>query len=193
LENKKITAEACVHHLHFSEENYAELGAKIKCNPAIKNISDREAIWKALLEDRIDIIATDHAPHTLEEKSRPYFEAPAGLPLVQHSLDLVYEEVRKGRLSMEKLVEKMCHAPAQCFKVNERGFLREGYHADVVIFDAENDWVVNKENILYKCGWSPLEGHAFKGKVTHTFVSGHLAYENGQFNRSKMGQRLSFN
>lgn len=192
LEKKRITAEACVHHLHFSREDYARLGALIKCNPAIKEKTDREAIWQAVLDNHIDIIATDHAPHTAEEKALPYFGAPAGLPLVQHALNMVLEQVQQGRLSLEKMVEKMCHAPATCFRLKDRGFLREGYYADITIIDPKTSWQVSKENILYQCGWSPLEGHKFTGKVTHTFVSGHLAWKHGKFDNSQMGQRLNF-
>lgn len=193
LEQKRITAEACVHHLHFCREDYAALGARIKCNPAIKEKTDREAIWEAVLDDRIDIIATDHAPHTAEEKAQSYFKAPAGLPLVQHPLNLVLEQVQAGRLSLEKMVEKMSHAPATCFRIRERGFLREGYFADIAIVDPQKEWIVSKDNILYKCGWSPLEGHRFKGKVTHTFVSGHLAWTGSGVNLDRKGHRLTFN
>jgi len=193
LIDKKITAEACVHHMHFSREDYASLGTLIKCNPAIKEKTDREAIWSALLDNHIDIIATDHAPHTVEEKSQPYFAAPAGLPLVQHALNMVLEAVQKGKISLEKMVEKMSHAPATCFRIRERGFLKEGYWADIAIVDPAQSWEVSKGNLLYKCGWSPLEGQQFQGKVTHTIVSGHLAYEHGKFDLTRMGERLDFN
>ncbi|MDX1683784.1 MAG: dihydroorotase [Saprospiraceae bacterium] len=189
---KRITSEACVHHLTFNSMHYEKLGNKIKCNPAIKNESDRRAIWKALHEGRIDVIATDHAPHTLEEKESPYMEAPAGLPLVQHTLYLMLKKVNEGEISLPFLVDKMCHAPADLFDVKERGYLREGYFADLVIVDPDEIWTVDRSNILHKCGWSPLEGWRIQGKVKKTFVSGHLAYNDGKFNESRMGDRLVF-
>jgi dihydroorotase len=192
LSEKKITSEVCVHHLYFSSEDYAELGSLIKCNPAIKAKHHRAALLNALLEDRLDIIATDHAPHTWDEKSKSYINAPSGLPLVQHSLNIMLEFYQQGKISLEKIVEKMCHAPAICFKVEERGFIREGYFADLAIVDLDKKWTVGSENILYKCGWSPLNGKSFQGQVTHTFVSGYLAYENGHFNPFYSGQRLTF-
>jgi dihydroorotase len=192
LEEKRITAEVCVHHLHFTSDDYATLGNRIKCNPAIKAPNNREALWKALLEDRLDLIATDHAPHTMAEKKGPYEQAHAGLPLVQHSLLLMLHYVKEGRISLEKVVEKMSHAVATCFRVAERGYIREGYFADLVIVDMNKPSRVSPENILYKCGWSPLEGFEFPATVTHTFVNGHLVYGNGAFDESQWGQRLRF-
>jgi dihydroorotase len=192
LADKRITAEVCVHHLHFTSDDYARLGNRIKCNPAIKAPHNREALWKALLDDRLDLIATDHAPHTLAEKSGPYEKAHAGLPLVQHSLLLMLHYVREGRISLEKVVEKMSHAVATCFQIAERGYIREGYFADLVMVDLGRPSRVSTENILYKCGWSPLEGFEFPATVTHTFVNGHLVYGNGVFDESQWGQRLRF-
>ena len=192
LEEKRITAEVCVHHLHFTSDDYALLGNRIKCNPAIKAPHNREALWTALLDDRLDLIATDHAPHTAEEKAGPYEKAHAGLPLVQHSLSLMLHYVKEGRISLEKVVEKMSHAVAKCFRIEERGYIREGYYADLVIVDMGMTATVSKENILYKCGWSPLEGFTFPASITHTFVNGHLVYGNGTFNESQWGRRLSF-
>ena len=190
--SKRITAEVCVHHLHFTSDDYATLGNRIKCNPAIKAPNNREALWKALLDDRLDLIATDHAPHTLEEKSGTYEQAHAGLPLVQHSLLLMLHYVKEGRISLEKVVEKMSHAVATCFRIAERGYIREGYFADLVIVDLNSPSVATRESILYKCGWSPLEGFRFPATVTHTFVNGHLVYGNGSFDESQWGQRLRF-
>ncbi|MBV9988679.1 MAG: dihydroorotase [Chitinophagaceae bacterium] len=192
LEDKRITAEVCVHHLHFTSDDYARLGNLIKCNPAIKAPSNRAALWEALLDDRLDLIATDHAPHTWAEKQEDYEHAHAGLPLVQHSLQLMLHYVRDGRISIEKLVEKMSHAVARCFQVKERGFIREGYHADLVMVNMDQPQTVSKANLLYKCGWSPLEGFQFPASITHTFVNGHLVYGNGQWDESQFGQRLSF-
>jgi dihydroorotase len=192
LADKRITAEVCVHHLHFTSDDYERLGNRIKCNPAIKAPYNREALWKALLDDRLDLIATDHAPHTLAEKSGPYEKAHAGLPLVQHSLLLMLHYVREGRISLEKVVEKMSHAVATCFQIAERGYIREGYFADLVMVDLERPSRVSTENILYKCGWSPLEGFQFPATVTHTFVNGHLVYGNGVFDESQWGQRMRF-
>jgi len=192
LKDKRITAEVCVHHLHFTSNDYAALGNRIKCNPAIKAPHNKEALWKALLDDRLDVIATDHAPHTWEEKDVPYEKAHAGLPLVQHSLLLMLHYYKQGKISLEKIAEKMSHAVADCFQVKERGYIREGYHADLVIVDMNKEYKVTKENILYKCGWSPLEGVAFPATITHTFVNGHLVYGNGVWNESQMGQRLAF-
>jgi dihydroorotase len=191
-QEKRITAEVCVHHLHFTADDYARLGNKIKCNPAIKAPHNREALWTALLDDRLDLIATDHAPHTLEEKSGSYEKAHAGLPLVQHSLLLMLHYVQEGKISLEKVVEKMSHAVAVCFQIAERGYIREGYHADLVLVDLERPSIVERGNILYKCGWSPLEGFRFPATVTHTFVNGHLVYGNGVFDESQWGQRLRF-
>jgi len=193
LEDKRITAEVCVHHLHFTSDDYAALGNKIKCNPAIKAPHNRKAIWEALLDDRLDVIATDHAPHTWAEKDEPYEKAHAGLPLVQHSLSLMLHYVQEGKISLEKLVEKMSHAVATCFQIENRGFIREGYQADLVLVDLNKSNTVTKENILYKCGWSPLEGFTFPASVTHTFVNGHLVYGNNGFDESQFGERLQFN
>ena len=190
--DKRITAEVCVHHLHFTSDDYARLGNKIKCNPAIKSPGNRDALWKALLDDRLDLIATDHAPHTLEEKSGAYEKAHAGLPLVQHSLLLMLHYVREGKISLEKVVEKMSHSVAVCFDIAERGYIREGYFADLVLVDIDRPSTVEPGNILYKCGWSPLEGLRFPATVTHTFVNGHLVYGNGVFDESQWGQRLRF-
>ncbi len=193
LADKKITAEVCVHHLHFTSDHYKDLGNLIKCNPAIKAPHNREALWKALLDDRLDVIATDHAPHTWEEKQESYEKAHAGLPLVQHSLLLMLEYYKKGAISLEQVVNKMSHAVATCYQVKERGFIREGYFADLVIVDIEGSTPVKKENILYKCGWSPLEGHVFPAAITHTFVNGGLVYGNGVWNESVKGKRIEFN
>ncbi|MEZ4918263.1 MAG: dihydroorotase [Saprospiraceae bacterium] len=192
LSEKRITSEVCVHHLYFSADDYETLGNLIKCNPAIKESRHKEALFKALLDDRLDIIATDHAPHTWEEKSQPYSQAPSGLPLVQHALNLMLDFHQKGMITMERIVEKMCHAPAITFQLRERGFIREGYWADLVVVDPDKTWTVSKDNIQYKCGWSPLEGKTFKGAVESTFVSGHLAWHEGKFNEAQMGQRLMF-
>ncbi|WEK37604.1 MAG: dihydroorotase [Candidatus Pseudobacter hemicellulosilyticus] len=192
LEDKRITAEVCVHHLHFTSDDYARLGNLIKCNPAIKAPHNREALWKALLDDRLDVIATDHAPHTWAEKNEPYEKAHAGLPLVQHPLLLMLHYVKEGRISLEKVVEKMSHAVARCFQIEKRGYIREGYWADLVLVDMEQPTTATKENILYKCGWSPLEGFHFPASITHTFVNGHLVYGNGQWDESQKGQRMLF-
>lgn len=192
LKDKRITAEVCVHHLHFTSDDYAELGNRIKCNPAIKAPHNKEALWKALLDDRLDVIATDHAPHTWEEKNEPYAKAHAGLPLVQHPLLLMLHYYHLGRISLEKIVEKMSHAVANCFQVKERGYIREGYYADLVIVDLNQSYTVSKENLLYKCGWSPLEGNQFPAAITHSFVNGHLVYGNGVWDESQQGQRLTF-
>ena len=192
LQHKRITAEVCVHHLHFTSADYEKLGNLIKCNPAIKPYFNKEALWNALLDDRLDVIATDHAPHTLEEKSGPYEKAHAGLPLVQHPLLMMLHYVKEGRITIEKVVEKMSHAVATCFNIKERGFIREGYHADLVIVDTSQKTIVSRENILYKCGWSPLEGTIFPAAVTHTFVNGNLVYGNGAWDESYKGERLKF-
>lgn len=192
LEEKRITSEVCVHHLHFTADDYARLGNLIKCNPAIKAKENKEALWEALLDDRLDIIATDHAPHTWEEKQQPYQQAPSGLPLVQHSLLMMLEYAKQGRITVEKVVEKMCHAPARCFQIEKRGYIREGYWADMVLVDLNSHYKVTKDNILYKCGWSPLEGHDFPAEVRYTLVNGEIAYENGKVNDSIRGKRLSF-
>jgi dihydroorotase len=192
LKDKKITSEVCVHHLAFNSNDYYRLGSQIKCNPAVKEERHQKAIFKALLDDKIDIIATDHAPHTWEEKQQNYWKAPSGVPLVQHSLQVMLGFHKKGSISLEKIVEKMCHAPAICFQVAERGFVREGYFADLVLFDLEKDMKVTKENIYYKCNWSPFENESLTGTITHTFVSGHLVFENGKFDESKKGERITF-
>ncbi|RLD36851.1 MAG: dihydroorotase, partial [Bacteroidetes bacterium] len=192
LEKKQITAEVCIHHLWFHDADYGQLGTHIKWNPAIKSLEDRDELLKALIDNRIDVVATDHAPHTLEEKDNKYFKAPSGGPLVQHALPAMLEFFHKGAISMEKVVEKMCHAPAECFRVKNRGYIREGYAADLVLIDMKAPWKVEKENILYKCGWSPLEGQEFQSQVTHTFINGHLAYREGIFDESRKGERLLF-
>lgn len=192
LKEKKITAEVCVHHLHFTSDDYERLGNKIKCNPAIKAPENKAALWAALLDDRLDVIATDHAPHTLEEKNEPYEKAHAGLPLVQHSLLLMLLYYRQGKIALEKIVEKMSHAVATCFSIEDRGFIREGYYADLVLVDMNKPAAVQQNNILYKCGWSPLEGTSFPAIISHTFVNGNLVYENGTFDESNKGLRLKF-
>ncbi|MBP8115142.1 MAG: dihydroorotase [Chitinophagaceae bacterium] len=192
LKDKRITAEVCVHHLHFTSDDYVRLGNQIKCNPAIKAPHNKEALWKALLDDRLDVIATDHAPHTWEEKNEPFLKAHAGLPLVQHPLLLMLHYYKEGRISLEKIAEKMSHSVADCFQIQERGYIREGYHADLVIVDMNSSSTVTKETILYKCGWSPLEGFEFPATITHTFINGHLAYGIKGFNESQKGQRLVF-
>ncbi len=217
LKDKRITAEVCVHHLHFTSDDYAALGNQIKCNPAIKAPHNKEALWKALLDDRLDVIATDHAPHTLKEKhltptlstsgegaapispggeglgvKSAYELAHAGLPLVQHSLSLMLYYYKQGRISLEKIAEKMSHAVADCFQVKERGYIREGYHADLVIVDLNTPNTVTQQNILYKCGWSPLENFEFPASISHTFVNGHLVYDKGGWDESEKGQRLEF-
>lgn len=192
LKDKKITAEVCVHHLHFTANDYATLGNLIKCNPAIKASNNKSALWNALLDGRLDIIATDHAPHTWEEKQQPYEQAPSGLPLVQHSLLLMLHYVKEEKLSLNFLVEKMSHAVAECFQIKERGYIREGYFADLVLVDMDKPTTVTPKNILYKCGWSPLENFTFPASITHTFVNGNLVYGNGVFDESYSGQRLKF-
>ena len=208
LAEKRITAEVCVHHLHFSSDDYDRLGNQIKCNPAIKAPQNRDALWKALLDDRLDLIATDHAPHTLAEKgflrredarleqlpgqAGAYLQAHAGLPLVQHSLPLMLSYVKQGKISLEKMVDKMAHAVAICFQIRDRGFIREGYHADLVMVDLNRNSDVHEGDILYKCGWSPLEGTRFPTSIVNTFVNGHLVYGKGQFDESQTGKRLEF-
>jgi dihydroorotase len=193
LEDKRITAEVCVHHLHFTANDYGALGNQIKCNPAIKAPKNREALWQALLDDRLDVIATDHAPHTSSEKNDPYEKAHAGLPLVQHSLQLMLHYVKEGRITIEKVVDKMSHSVARCFEIEERGFIREGYFADLVMVDMNRQTTVSTNNILYKCGWSPLDNFTFPATITNTFVSGNLVYANGLWNESQKGMRLRFN
>lgn len=192
LSQKKITAEACIHHLWFSDADYASKGNFIKWNPAIKTAADRDAIFQAVLDDRIDVIATDHAPHTLEEKKKPYVEAPSGGPLVQHSLQALLDFYHQGKIGLEQIVEKTSHAPAILFQIRDRGFIREGFWADLVLADLNRPYTVSKQNLLYHCGWSPFEGHTFRSSITHTIVSGHLAYENGRINDSQPGKRLLF-
>ncbi len=192
LEEKQITAEVCVHHLWFTDADYDSKGSLIKWNPAVKTQEDKDALWKALLDDRIDVIATDHAPHTLEEKINPYMTCPSGGPLVQHAVVAMFEAHHQGKISVEKIVEKMCHNPAKIFKIEKRGFIKEGYYADIAIVNAYLPWNVKKENILYKCGWSPFEGYNFKSRITHTFVNGKLVYHNGKVKEAKAGQRLLF-
>jgi dihydroorotase len=192
LIDKRITSEVCVHHLSFTADDYATLGNKIKCNPAIKDKRHAPLLMEALLDDRLDIIATDHAPHLLAEKELPYSQAPSGLPLIQHSLNMMLDMHWQNKISIEKIVEKMCHAPASCFRMKERGFLREGYHADIAIVDPVHEWTVAKENLFYKCGWSPLEGKTFKGKVTTTIVNGHTVFSDDIHHQVGMGQRLQF-
>lgn len=192
LKEKRITAEVCVHHLHFTSDDYDRLGNLIKCNPAIKAPHNKAALWQALLDDRLDVIATDHAPHTWPEKNEPYEKAHAGLPLVQHSLLLMLHYVKMGKLTMEKVVEKMSHGVADCFNVEKRGYIREGYYADLAIVDMNKSVTVNEENIAYKCGWSPLKGFTFPATVTNTFVNGNLVYSNNQWNESIKGMRMKF-
>lgn len=192
LKEKKITAEVCIHHLWFSEEDYARLGKWIKWNPAIKSVSDRSALRKALLNDTLDIVATDHAPHTREEKRQVYTQAPSGGPLVQHALPAMLELVRDGIFPIELIAKKMAHDVADCFRIRERGYLREGFHADLVLVDMNKPWTVSRENILAKCGWSPFEGQEFHSSVTHTFVNGNLVYENGMIHETGHGERIKF-
>lgn len=193
LEKKRITSEACIHHLWFSDADYAKKGNWIKWNPAIKSAADRDEIFKAVLDDRIDVIATDHAPHTIEEKSQPYSKAPAGGPLVQHGLMAMLEFYKQGKISLEKIVEKMAHSPAICFQIQNRGFIREGYWADLVLVDLNKRSTVSRSNVLYKCGWSPFEGQTFASSVVSTIVSGKLVYENGKITDEVFGKRLVFN
>lgn len=192
LEKKRITAEACVHHLVFSDADYERLGTLIKWNPAVKTEVDRDAILQALLDNRIDVIATDHAPHTMAEKDNSYFKAPSGGPLVQHSLVAMLEFFHSGRMTLEQIVQKMSHNPAILFQILKRGFVREGYYADLVLVDLNQPWKVETQNIYAKCGWSPFTGRVFQSRVTHTFVSGHLAFSEGRFHEDMKGQRLSF-
>lgn len=193
LKDKKITAEVCVHHLWFSDKDYEKKGTFIKWNPAVKTEDDRDKLWEALLDDRIDVIATDHAPHTLEEKNNIYTKAPSGGPLVQHALPAMLEMYHKDKISLEKIVEKMCHNPAILFQIEKRGFIKEGYFADLVLVDLNNPWTVKKDNIFYKCGWSPFEGTTFRSRITHTFVNGSLVYQNSKFTDAKAAKRLTFN
>jgi len=193
LKDKKITSEVCVHHLWFTDKDYEEKGTFIKWNPAVKTEKDRDQLWKALLDDRIDVIATDHAPHTLEEKNNVYTKAPSGGPLVQHALVAIMEAYHNGVIKVEKIAEKMCHNPAILFDIEKRGYLREGYFADLVVVNPNNPWTVTKENLLYKCGWSPFEGTTFRSRITYTFVNGLMAYNNFKINNVKAARRLTFN
>lgn len=192
MKEKRITAEACIHHLWFTDADYDTKGSLIKWNPAVKTEADREAIFQAVLDDRIDVIATDHAPHTLDEKSQTYFKAPSGGPLVQHSLNAMLEFYHQGKISLEKIVQKMCHNVADMFAIRQRGYIRPEYKADLVLVDLNKHYTVDKSNILYKCGWSPFEGTTFHSVVTHTWVNGHLAYRDGVFDESRWGERLEF-
>jgi dihydroorotase len=193
LREKKITAEACVHHLWFSDADYKTKGNYIKWNPAVKTANDREEIWKAVLDNRIDVIATDHAPHTIAEKEKNYLEAPSGGPLVQHALVAMLEKAREGKITIERVVEKMAHAPADLFRIDKRGYIREGYYADLVLVDLNAPWTVTKDNVLSKCGWSPFEGTTFHAKVKKTFVNGNLAYDDGKIVDTVNGMRMTFN
>ncbi|MFD1614297.1 dihydroorotase [Gelatiniphilus marinus] len=193
LKDKKITAEVCIHHLWFTDKDYDKKGTLIKWNPAVKTQKDKDQLWDALLDDRIDVIATDHAPHTIEEKENVYTKAPSGGPLVQHALPAMLEMHHKNKISIEKIVEKMCHNPAILFQIEKRGFIKEGFFADLVLVDLHHPWTVKKENILYKCGWSPFEGTTFKSRITHTFVNGSLAYNNFKFINVNAAKRLTFN
>jgi dihydroorotase len=192
LSQKRITAEVCVHHLYFNSDDYRRLGTQIKCNPAVKGRDHQAALLPALLDDRLDIIATDHAPHTWQEKQGTYFNAPSGVPLVQHSLNVMLEFYHEGKITLERIVEKMCHAPAICFNIEDRGFLDEGAWADLSLVNLERKWTVAKDNLYYKCGWSPFDGHTFRGNVESTIVSGHLAWHGGQFFEEKKGERVLF-
>ena len=192
LEDKKITAEVCIHHLWFTDKDYEKKGNFIKWNPAVKTEEDKNALWEALLDDRIDVIATDHAPHALEEKKQKYAKAPSGGPLVQHALVAMFEMFHQGKISIEKIIEKMAHNPAKLFKIEKRGFIKEGYFADLVILNAGLPFTVKKDNLLYKCGWSPFEGTTFKSRITHTFVNGNLVYSNGKVKDIHVGERLTF-
>lgn len=192
LKEKRITSEVCIHHLWFSDEDYKRKGNYIKWNPAVKSAGDRAGIWKALLDGRIDIIATDHAPHTIEEKEQNYFSAPSGGPLVQHSLPALIEFYHQGKISLEKIAEKTAHNVAECFKIEKRGYIREGYFADLVLVDIDAKQKVSKDNILYKCGWSPFEGEELHGVVKNTFVSGHPVYREGKFDETIKGERMTF-
>ena len=193
LEEKQITSEVCIHHLWFSDKDYEEKGTHIKWNPAVKTEKDRLGLWKALLDDRIDVLATDHAPHTLDEKNNNYLNAPSGGPLVQHAIIALLEKVKEGVIPIEKAVEKMSHNPAKLFQIEKRGFIKEGYFADIVLIDMNKPQTVSKDNILYKCGWSPFEGTTFSSTITHTFVNGNLIYNNGIFNDDIKGKRVTFN
>ncbi|MCX6266364.1 MAG: amidohydrolase family protein, partial [Bacteroidetes bacterium] len=190
---KKITGEVCIHHLWFDDRDYQDLGSLIKWNPAIKASKDREGLFAGLLNNKIDLIATDHAPHLRGEKENQYTGCPSGGPLIQHSLVAMFGFFQLGKISVEKIVEKMCHAPAILYRISNRGFIRKGYAADLVLIDPDDPWTVAPENILYKCGWSPFEGVTFKSRVTQTWVNGHLVYDQGKFDETKKGERLNFN
>ena len=192
LKDKKITSEVCIHHLTFTDDDYEKYGSRIKWNPSIKTSDDQDGLWQALNDDRIDIIATDHAPHTFEEKNNDYMNCPSGGPLVQHSLVAILEGYHKNKIKLEKIVEKMCHNPAILYDIENRGYIREGYYADLVIFNLNNPWTVNKENILYKCGWSPFEGTTFKSRISHTIVNGNIVYFNDKIIDKYMGKKLTF-
>ena len=191
LKDKNITTEVSVHHLWFSDTDYERLGTLIKWNPAIKTEKDKKGLLKAMLDDRIDLVTTDHAPHTLEEKQKPYFQSMSGAPMVQHSLNIMLEFYKQGLISLEKIAEKMCHNPAILYHIEKRGFIREGYFADLTLVDLNTNWTVSKENILYKCGWSPVEGTTFHSSITQTFVNGNLVYNNGHFNENSRGMALT--
>lgn len=193
LKDKKITAEVCIHHLTFEEKDYETKGTFIKWNPAVKTAKDKKGLWEALLDDRIDVIATDHAPHTLEEKENLYTNAPSGGPLVQHAFPAMINYVKEGKITLEKVVEKMCHNPAILFEIKKRGYIKKGYYADLVLVDMEKSWTATKENTLYKCGWTPFEGTEFKSTITHTFVNGNLIFDQGEFNDNIKGKRIEFN
>jgi len=193
VENKRITSEACIHHMWFDDRDYETKGSLIKWNPAIKTENDKLAIFQALMDNVIDVVATDHAPHTWEEKQNKYLQAPSGGPLVQHSVVAMLEFFHQGKISLEKIVEKMAHNPAKAFQIEDRGYIREGYFADLAIINLNNPWVVNKDNILALCGWSPFEGTEFKSRIESTIVSGHTAFENGMFNQRRPGMRITFN
>jgi len=192
LKDKKITSEVCIHHLTFTDDDYEKYGSRIKWNPSIKTSNDQDGLWKALNDDRIDIIATDHAPHTYEEKNNDYINCPSGGPLVQHSLVAMLEGYHKNKIKLEKIVEKMCHNPAILYEIENRGYIREGYYADLVIFNLNNPWTVNKENILYKCGWSPFEGTTFRSRISHTIVNGNIVYFKDKIIDKYMGKKLTF-
>ena len=193
LKDKKITSEVCVHHLWFSDKDYTKKQSLIKWNPAIKSVEDKNALWNALNDDRIDVIATDHAPHTIQEKSKKYLECPSGGPLVQHGLVSMIQHFLNNKISLQKIVTKMCHNPADLFQIDRRGYIRKGYYADIVLLDLNSPWKVEKKNILYKCKWSPFEGIVFDSKVTHTFINGKLVFENGKFDNSFRGREITFN
>ena len=192
LEDKHITSEVCIHHLSFTNKDYIQKGSLIKWNPAVKTETDQIALWEGLSNDKLDIIATDHAPHTIDEKNNPYFSCPSGAPMVQHALPMMLQHTLNNKITLERVIEKMCHAPARCFKVQKRGFIREGYYADLVVVKKSDLWKVNKDNLLYSCGWSPLEGYSFNFSITHTFVNGNLVFHNGQILNKTNGKELDF-